>query len=347
MKNRALIFYFSCILGFFAHAQDPQFSHIYAMPLHMGPSFAGATGGTRAAINGRNQWTAVKQEYNTVSAMIDHYFYGTRSGAGIVLLRDQAGAGKLTTSNIQAQYAYSININKFIALRPGIQMSFVHRSIDYSKIVFGDQLDFIQDRPNSIEPSLIENTKYIDFGASLLSIFNNIWLGATVDHLVTPNQSLKNEKSEVPIRISIYSGARFSMQTKFNNKRKRENLYVMLHYNEQESFRQALYGSYWEHNNSIFGLWYRGMPYTKSYEQYINSDALVIMFGWKYYGLQCLYSYDFTLSKLTAYSAGSHEITLTYNWNSISEKLQKSKMKVVPCPMQDNSRRPHHNQHNM
>ncbi len=328
-------------------AQDPQFSHLYAMPLHMGPSFAGATGGTRAAINGRNQWTAVKQEYNTVSIMLDHYFYGTRNGAGIVLLRDQAGAGKLVNSTIQAQYAYSININKFIALRPGIQMSFAHRTIDYSKIVFGDQLDFIENRPNTIEPSLINSKKYIDFGASLLGMYNNVWFGGTLDHLVTPNQSLKNETSEVPLRLHIYSGARFKVQTTFNKKRKRENVYVMLHYNQQENFKQALYGSYWEHNNTIFGFWYRGMPYAKAYNNYINSDALVYMLGFKYYGLQFLYSYDFTLSKLTANTAGSHEITITWNWSSASEKLQKSKMKVVPCPMQENSRSRQHNQHNM
>lgn len=347
MLRKLFIFIFALNTVFLAQAQDPQFSHLYAMPLHMGPSFAGATGGTRVAINGRNQWTAIKQEYNTTSAMIDHYFYGTRNGAGLVMLRDQAGAGKLMSSIIQAQYAYSININKFFALRPGIQMSFVHRTIDYSKIVFGDQLDFVENRPNTIEPSLSESKKYIDFGASLLGIYNNIWLGATLDHLVNPNQSLKNETSETPVRLSIYSGARFSLQTKFNNKRKRENVYVMVHYNQQEHFRQALYGSYWEHNNAIFGMWYRGMPYAKAFEDYINSDALVCMFGFKYYGLQCLYSYDFTISKLTAYSAGSHEITITWNWNSITEKLQKSKMKVVPCPMQENSRSRQHNQHNM
>ncbi|NLK81051.1 MAG: PorP/SprF family type IX secretion system membrane protein [Bacteroidales bacterium] len=347
---RKIIYILLALLSFsHTKAQDPHHSHFYAVPLLMGPSFAGSTGGTRVAINARNQWTAIPQQYNTASIMFDHYFYGTRHGLGAVLHRDQAGAGKLATTYLQAQYAYSINASKNIAFRPGMQVSFVNRHIDYSKTVFGDQLDFIENRPNSIEPALEENNNYLDFGASLLGIYKSFWFGGTLDHLIQPNQSLNNENSIVPLKISFYTGMRFNIQTKFNNKRQRDNMYVMMHFNKQDTFKQMLYGAYWERQKTLMGIWYRGMPYLKAYQSYMNTDALILMFGYTFRQFLFLYSYDLTLSKLTANSAGSHEITIVWQRPaSANEQKHKNRFKIVPCPMQDNYKSGRqHNQHNM
>ncbi|MFO7867714.1 MAG: PorP/SprF family type IX secretion system membrane protein, partial [Bacteroidales bacterium] len=319
------------------YGQDPQFSHFYAIPLQMGPAFAGSTGGTRVALNARDQWTAINQEYMTFSVMADHYFYGTRSGGGIVLYRDQAGAGKMATSIANLQYAYSVNATKKIALRGGLQMGLSHRSIDYSRLVFGDQLRFDDNVPTTSENSLYDSKSYLDFGASFMTVISNFWMGVTADHIIQPNQSLMGHESIVPLKFSGYAGGKFSYRTSPQRGRKMETIYLMLHYNEQDNFKQAFAGAYWETNKSILGLWYRGIPFVKAYETYINNDALIFMLGFKKNMFTFLYSYDFTISKLVANTAGSHEITITWNWHSSnSDKKAKRNRNMVPCPMSDN-----------
>src|SRR5690606_11967076 len=155
------------------------FSHMYAIPLFLGPSFAGSTGGSRVAINGRDQWTAVAQEYVSYSVSADHYFRGTNNGGGLVLFQDQAGAGNLTTSYAALQYAYSFNLAKHFSLRPGLQVAYANRKIDYSRLVFGDQLGIEEIKENTLEPQLEDGITYIDFSASLMGIYQKYWFGFT------------------------------------------------------------------------------------------------------------------------------------------------------------------------
>ncbi|MFW5852379.1 MAG: PorP/SprF family type IX secretion system membrane protein [Bacteroidota bacterium] len=345
MKHVIVLIIGILFLGSSVYSQDPQFSHFYAIPLQMGPAFAGSTGGTRVAINARDQWTAINQEYMTFSVMADHYFFGTRSGAGIVLYRDQAGAGKLATSIANLQYAYSVNITEEIALRAGLQMGLSHRAIDYSRLVFGDQLRFEDNVSVTSENSLYDSKTYLDFGTSFMGVISNFWVGATFDHIVQPNQSLMGHKSVVPMKLSLYSGGRFTYRTSQKRGRKMESIYLMLHYNEQLNFKQALLGAYWETNLSILGMWYRGIPFVKAYESYMNTDALIFMLGFRKGMFTFLYSYDFTLSKLVANTAGSHEITLTWNWhNTNAEKKARKRMNMVPCPMSDSPKTKYYKQ---
>jgi type IX secretion system PorP/SprF family membrane protein len=261
---------------------------------------------------------------------------------------DRAGAGDLTSSTVKLQYAYSLNMTKNLSFRPGVQMSYVQRTIDYDKIVFGDQLEFDVNKPSSMEPSLYQKVNYMDFSASLLTIYKKYWFGFTYDHITKPNQSLLNESSEVPLRLIAYAGAKVSVKSKFNKKRTRENMYFMVHYNQQGTAKQAYLGSYWEHNETLLGVWYRGVPFLKSYETNVNTDALILMLGFKRGNFSFLYSYDFTISKLVSKTSGSQEVTITWNWkNAESEKNKKHRMNVVPCPMSDGPRYKYHTQNSM
>lgn len=324
------------LIGFAGNvsAQDPQFTHLYAIPLYLGPSFAGASGGTRAAINFRDQWTAVDKEYISYSVGADHYFDGTNNGLGLLLFRDHAGYGNLMSSFAALQYSYSLNVAKNMSIRPGIQGSYTERRIDYSKLTFGDQLSIFDIKDNSIEPQLNESVKYIDFTASILGIYDKYWFGYTLDHILKPNQSLLGGKAHVPMRSVFYAGAKFQIKMNIGKSKTKGNLYVFGQYNKQANFNQALFGTYLSHSNYILGLWYRGIPFIKAYEDYVNSDAFAFMVGYKMGYFTYLYSYDFTVSKLTAESAGSHEVTIVWNWKN--QKSQKQRMKALPCPMHDN-----------
>lgn len=327
-----ILVYCICVYG--VQAQDPQFTHLYAIPLYLGPSFAGATGGTRATLNTRDQWTAVKKEYVSYSLGADHFIDELNSGVGLLVFRDHAGYGNLTQTFGALQYSFSMNVSNSFSIRPGIQASLNQRKIDYSKLLFGDQLSLFEIKDESIEPQLIEKTSYLDFSASILGIYQNFWFGYTIDHILRPNQSLIGDKTRVPLRSVYYAGAKFQVKLKVGKKSTRGYLYTFAHYNKQDNFNQALIGAYLSQGRFITGLWYRGIPFLKAYDEYINSDAFAFMFGLKQGYFTYLYSYDLTASKLTSDSAGSHEITIVWNWKS--EKTRKQKMKALPCPMHDN-----------
>ena len=54
-------------------AQDPQFSQFYAAFLHLNPAFAGANNRGRAEVNYRNQWSALRHSFTTISAYADYF----------------------------------------------------------------------------------------------------------------------------------------------------------------------------------------------------------------------------------------------------------------------------------
>lgn len=328
MKKKLLFIFILGSIGVFA--QDPQFSQLYSVPLYMGPSFAGAAGNTRISANFRDQWPAVDREYISYSLSVDHFFDGTNTGIGGFIYRDHSGMGNLSTTNLSLLYSYSFNLNKSFSLRPGISFSLVNRHIDYSDIIFGDQLSLEGIKPTSIEPQLYEDKYYIDFGASILGLHKTFWLGATLDHLTTPDQSLTGTKSEIPIKLNIFGGVKYVIK-KRNMRSYKKNIYVMFQYKKQEEFNQAFLGFYWENNNVITGIWYRGLPFQKTWDDYLNNDAIAFLIGYKWREYSIGYSYDFTTSQLSSNSAGAHEVTIS--WVRKKKRTKKAKKVIVPCPM--------------
>jgi hypothetical protein len=103
------------------------------------------------------------------------------------------------------------------------------------------------------------------------------------------------------------------------------------HYKAQGKWDQLDLGGYIEHNRQLSGgIWYRGLPVAKAYQQgYSNSEAVILMAGvLEDDQLRFTYSYDITISKLTMKSAGAHEISLIYEWPR--RRRSTARHKVVP-----------------
>ena len=309
-------------------AQDPQFSQVFAVPLYLGPSFAGATGGTRIATNFRDQWPALKKEYISYSLAVDHFFRSTNNSLGIIIYNDQSGLNLLTSTNIALQYSYVFNITKKLQLRPGIEASYNIRSINYNKIVFGDQLTFEGNTPTSVEPFINRKITYVDFATSAVLFHPLYWIGLSVHHLSTPNQSLTGSSSKVPIKISLYGGKKIRLKSP-RARRRGDNVYVAFEYKKQAKFNQCYTGAYWDYLDFSMGLWYRGIPFMKTYQSYFNNDAAVLVFSYNFDKIKFGYSYDITTSHLLLNTAGSHEVSLVYTFVS----KEKPKHKIIPCPM--------------
>jgi len=315
-------------------AQDAHFTQFYAAPIYLSPSFAGSTAGDRIVVNFRDQWPSIPGAFVTYSISADHYFPRMNSGMGISIFRDQAGSGHLATTNFAYQYTYNISLFRKWNIRPGVQFYYTQRSIDFSALVFNDQLTQSGQTSSTIEIPSQNKVGYFDFALSALAYSSTQWYGFTIDHLATPNQSLKNTISKVPIRFIFFGGYKIMLQGKLGSYAE-ESINIAYNYRAQGKFDQIDIGAYWTKYQFVVGLWYRGIPGFKKYAPgHQNHDMIAVLGGYEFksLGLKLAYSYDFTLSKLVGKTAGSHEISIILLFNQNRKIRRRHRTVIVPCP---------------
>ncbi|HBF87251.1 MAG TPA: hypothetical protein DDX39_01315 [Bacteroidales bacterium] len=311
-------------------AQDAQFSQFYAAPLYLAPSFAGATDGSRVALNYRNQWGLIAGGYNTYSFSYDHYFSNVNSGLGLLFLQDQAGHGNLRTTNIGLQYSYNLTINRKWSFRPGIHLMYSQRGVDFYNLKFSDQM--VYNTSTSVEIPSEKQIGYIDFSSSALFFSERNWVGLSVNHMLKPNESLLGAESNVPMRYSIFGGTKFSINNRYG-KYDEELITPAFIYKTQSEYDQLDIGLYWSKRPMVIGVWYRGIPGFKKYSSdYVNHDAVAILAGYQLKDLKIGYSYDLTISGLSSKTGGSHEISIIYEFLQDKEQQKKRKKVIVSCP---------------
>lgn len=324
-----LIFLFSVLL---MEAQDPQFSQFYASPLYLCPSLTGATDGSRATINFRDQWPQIPGAFITYAVAFDHYFQNINSGFGVLFTRDQAGTGRLGSTNMGFLYSYNIQLSRKWQIRPGFQFLRSQRGIDFNRLTFGDQIIGSGQTDSREYYYLTKKVNYMDFNASILAYSEKYWGGLGFDHLIGPNQSLYSAYSEVPLRVSFYGGAKLMMKESAAMKGG-ETLTLAFLYKSQRKFDQIDLGVYWHKSPLVLGAWYRGIPLFKKYSKgYQNNDAIILLVGYKIEEISIGYSYDFTISRLVTNTGGAHEISIVYLFNQDRQLTRKRKNIIVPCP---------------
>jgi type IX secretion system PorP/SprF family membrane protein len=326
------------LLAFFfyrAIAQDPQFSQFYSNYLYLAPSFAGLTDKNRISFNYRNQWPEIKHGYQTYSVSFDKFIEKFSSGIGVLAYQDVAGSGRMRTTSLGIQYSFDFSITESWHARPGLHFNYTERGIDFNRLIWADQFtttgSSVDIEPHTNEIRTMEKAGDIDFSTSFLTYSNKFWLGAAVDHLLKPNQSLylyegdENNQAKVPIKYSLFGGVKFVRPEKLLRPIP-TSIQLAFIYKQQEQFRQLDLGVYWYHSPLVIGFWYRGIPL---YKEVFNRDAFTILVGIKTGDINIGYSYDFTISKLITNTGGSHEVSVSYVFKT---KPMKHKVKMVPCP---------------
>lgn len=193
-------------LFFSSPAQDPQLTQFYSAPLYLAPSFAGATQQHRFASTYRNQWPGVPGAYVTYLFSYDHFFANFNSGVGLLLMRDVAGSGDLATLDVGVQYSYDIQVADLWHIRPGLQFKYTQRSINFAKLLWGDQISPSGQTPTIEVPSLSRKGA-IDATLSVLVYSDRMWAGTSVDHLFRPNYSLYDDDiSRLAMKFSVFGG---------------------------------------------------------------------------------------------------------------------------------------------
>ncbi|XZF13858.1 PorP/SprF family type IX secretion system membrane protein [Chitinophagaceae bacterium MMS25-I14] len=325
-----------------AQAQDIHFTQFAASPLIVNPAFTGNFDGQwRAAAVYRNQWQSVTIPFVTYAASFDmpvihDITVDDYLAVGGQLYEDKAGDGDLKNFSGLLSVAY----HKFLGggnepnkvLSVGFQGGYTSKSIDISKLYFGDEFvnGVFQQGTSAEYPYLNNKIHYFTVNAgvswahSTSQDFSYV-IGIGANNLNQPQESFERKKnSEVGlgIRYTGQLGAVWYLNDKFS-------LRPAVLYQTQATSNELIAGN--EFNMIV------GNPEIRSFATnvfvggyYRNGDAAMITAGMEFKGLRVGVSYDYNTSALKDASKGNggFEISLRYiapNPLTFAHKL------VYPC----------------
>lgn len=321
--------------GLMAHAQDPEFSQYYAAPLYLNPAFTGTTMDHRFMVNYRNQWPNIARGYESYAFSYDYNMDYYHSGVGFMAVVDKAGSAGMRSSQFNFLYSYKWNVSDKWVISSGLNFGYAFRSIDFNRLLFGDQLQFDSDGSTpSDDPALFNLGKasYFDFNAGLLAYNQTFWIGFASSHINRPNRSLINEEASIPIKTTFHGGIRIPLYWGPFKKDRISVLSPSFVYKTQGNFSQLDVGAYFLYDPIALGLWYRGIPIKQNVADNMSQDAAVIILGFHFAKIEIAYSYDFTVSELGPISGGTHEVAMQYKLAIQSGSKTKKKQKYIPCP---------------
>jgi type IX secretion system PorP/SprF family membrane protein len=322
------------ILSFFSAAQDPQFSQYYQAPLYLNPGFTGVTQQQRVAINHRLQWPNLPQTFSTFAVSYDIWVDELRSGFGFMAMTDKMGSAGWRTTTAGLLYSYKVKLTEKVVFSPGLYFGYGVNGLDRTRLSMGDGLEF---NGQTLDPDIarIGNQQYFDFGSGFLLYSRVLWLGASFYHMNTPNLSILNSVSRLPMRTNIHAGARINLRGAYlrSSNARMSYLTPSFIFRHQGPMTQMDVGVNYHVDPVSVGVWYRGKPWEENFIGTINQDALIFTMGLHLRGLAIGYSYDFSISELSAASGGAHEISLVYEFvaKPISRAV-KNKNRLIPCP---------------
>lgn len=312
-------------------AQDPQFSQFYAAPMYLNPGFAGITYSQRITLNTRIQWPNLPQAYSTTVASYDIFVPDLKSGFGVMAMRDKMGTGGLSLINVGLLYSYKIRISDQWVVSPGIYFGYGSTNIDRDKLVFGDgQGSGITNDPGFAK---LGNEQYFDFGSGMIIYNKNLWLGIAAYHMNKPNQSLTETTDQLGIKYHIHGGMRLNLNQSIRTSTRTTYITPSFVYRRQGTFQQFDVGMHYHIDPVMIGVWYRGIPFIKDFSERPVQDALVFIMGLQLENIQFGYSYDFTISELQTSAAGSHEVSIAYEFTGKPIRGRvKRKNRLLECP---------------
>ena len=306
-------------------AQDPEFSQFYANPLYLNPALTGTSAMPRFTSNYRNQWPNQGNTFVTYNFAYDGYISSIRSGLGGKVMYDRELNGVINTINSSFLYSYHVQANDLMYYSLAIEAGFISKQFNTSQLIFPGMIDQGTGTISGSYPLPFEDGQKIfpDISFGMAGQIEDVYFGVALHHLTRPDQSIieGDKVGRLPMKMTLHVGAK--------GHRFHRSLYSReftispnLIYQQQGSFKQINAGLYLKEDWFTFGLWYRN-------NLSIRPDAAIAMVGIQNERFHLGYSFDFSLSELSAYSYGSHEVSMTFFFGQSSRRFYRNEM-VIP-----------------
>jgi type IX secretion system PorP/SprF family membrane protein len=267
-------------------AQDHMYSQFFNSPLYLNPALNGQfQGDLRMNLIYRNQWASLPGTLSYLTASLDYNVPRFGGGLGLMFTRSAEGTAYLTKNSIAGLYSYSVGSDDYV-LSFGLQGGVTNRVIDWSKLIFSDQIDqttgIIPGQNSSVEMPAYNNKYYFDSGAGVSLTLNRLLVGAALQHINRPNESFTGAKAILPMRSTFHISYRLPLD-RFAGDDDQDGSYVIpsiVAYN-QAKVTAINAGLQYKRRGINAGLWYRSstttgqeaLVLTLIFDLFINRDS--------------------------------------------------------------------------
>ncbi len=327
MKTLSITLFMLCTT-FVVLSQDLHSSQEYALAPVFHPAATGRFDGFyRIGAAYRDQWRTVPAAFQTLSVFTDMTFpVNPRKGAshfglGVVATGDQAGDGRLRTTEVGFQAAFHQQLSRGgkTMLSAGFGSALGSKRVDVNRLVFNNQwteTGFDPTLPNGESFSGLREG-YLDLQAGLslftrTSLNDYLYIDASLHHLNQPRISFLDAQQPLGLRPVLAVGGRFGL-------RGTTAVLPRVQFSTEQNARQITGGANFswgldytaDGNQIIGGLWYR------------YGDAVIVNAGARLNDVQVILSYDLNASGLTPASSGygAVELSLVYVGRRKDRKL--------------------------
>jgi type IX secretion system PorP/SprF family membrane protein len=318
------------LASFESRAQiDPHFSQYYVYPAWLNPALTGAFDGDyRLSAIYRTQWGNVTSPFSTFGAAAD-ITTDRNFNFGASVLNQSAGDGGYNYTTGYANFAYTgvkFGAQQTHQLAFGMQLGFIQRKFDPSKLTFGDQWNPITGyNPGTPSADVLSRTSAMSFDAGAGVLYYdaqpgkkyNLFGGFSVAHLTRPKDQFSSKgDARFPMRYIGHAGVRLALSDKVS-------LTPNVMYMRQGSASEKMVGAYAQMNAAMNADFLLGANYRVK-------DAISAYAGFIYKTMTLGASYDINTSDLGKMVNGSNsfEISLTF----IGRKKSKTPEVEFVCP---------------
>jgi len=261
----------------------------------LNPAIAGTKEYNPLSLTFRRQWTGI-QGAPVTQSLSYHAYAGKNLGLGGYVFNDVTGPTRRSGLNFSVGYQLNLSKDNTKKLSFGLSALMFQHIFDMTKLT--------TDQPNDIT-LLSAHNSYLSPDANFGMYFysgSKYYIGYSTHHLIQSKLDLLNILNEIdnPINRTHYlaGGYNFSLGTNYL-------LSPSLLFQFIETFPyQYEIGTNLTYKNTVWlGASYR------------NQDAIVGIFGFRYNQLCIGYSYDYSITDISGYNNGSHEVFLSIRFD--------------------------------
>ncbi|HEU4718231.1 MAG TPA: PorP/SprF family type IX secretion system membrane protein [Bacteroidia bacterium] len=221
------------LLAISAKAQDIHFSQFYMSPLTLNPALTGAQHDMQVNLNYKDQWQSVTNPFRTSAVSFDMRTGKNKKSKGFLafganIFNDNAGDGKIATTQGNLSLAYHARIDDNNTFGGGLQAGFAQRSMNGGSLQWGTQFNgfnYDSSLPAQEPSGASSSFSYADFGAGLDWNHDNISgarnvtnnhdekfnFGVSVFHLNRPAYSFYGTGEKLYMRFVAHGSAILSL----------------------------------------------------------------------------------------------------------------------------------------
>lgn len=287
MKNGKFIILAIMCLSLIAKAQqEPQYTlNQFNSNLEINPAYAGANDNASLSLRYRKQWVGFDGSPSTASFNAESKIIQKRIAIGLTIISDRIGITQSTAGDLSL--ASHVRISEKVTISVGFKAGIYSLSSDFSKLLNVDPTD----------PLYVNNRRTIPyFGLGALLYTRKIYIGFSAPRAVSLENISPQSRITKP-HYYLYGGYRVILNSDIELRPALLGKYV-----SSAPFEADIAMDAWYKNSIGMGVSYR------------TSDAVNFMIKWKLENFYFGYSYDMTVSGLSSYNSGSHEIYLGFQF---------------------------------